>query len=241
MVIPSLITEGTFQAAWLTAARRVMAAGWDTWNLAVHIENPSEFSEEFNEHIEDFANRNDMLGPKHVCYTIFPYNLYEASNNRADFYSSYNDRFFPRTQRHLRNWGTYFHRMIAYRSTHAPVNQLENIINAINDRTATAKAAYTIVVERPGSETVRKMGAPCLNYIAVQSEPGTPRRIGLLAVYRNHDFLERAYGNYWGLCRLLAFICNETDSTIGPVTCISSHAYVPDKRTAFRIFIQGLA
>lgn len=240
MIMPITISGPSFQAAWLAAARHVASTGWETWNLAVHIENPTLFEYGFNENVNDFAVNNALLGPKHVCYTIFPYKLYENSDNRASFYYAYTNRFFQRTQRRLRNWGTYFNRMIAYNTNGETVNQLENIINAINDRTTTSRAAYTIVIERPGSETVRKMGAPCLNYIAIQTIPGNPKRIGLLAVYRNHDFLERAYGNYWGLCRLLSFLCQETSAQCGPITCISSHAYVPNKRTAFQHLIESL-
>lgn len=64
--------------------------------------------------------------------------------------------------------------------------------------------------------------------------------LGLLAVYRNHDFLERAYGNYWGLCNLLNFIANEVGATPGPLTCVSSHAYVDKKKTAFKTLLESL-
>ena len=100
--------------------------------------------------------------------------------------------------------------MTHYNGPDGTVNQLNNIIAAIRDRENLSKAAYTIVIQEPGGETVRPLGGPCLNYIAVQAEPGQagqPLTLGLLAVYRNHDFLERAYGNYWGLCNLLDVPC----------------------------------
>ena len=61
----------------------------------------------------------------------------------------------------------------------------------------------------------------------------------MLAVYRNHDFLERAYGNYWGLCNLTGFLAPEVDATPGPITCVSSHAYVSEKKTALKAFVEG--
>ena len=67
-------------------------------------------------------------------------------------------------------------------------NQLENIIHAIKVRSNISTAAYTIIIQKPGGETIRPLGGPCLNYIAVQLEPGNPVKLGLLAVYRNHDF-----------------------------------------------------
>jgi thymidylate synthase len=53
--------------------------------------------------------------------------------------------------------------------------------------------------------------------------------INLLAVYRNHDFYERAYGNYLGLIKLIQYIANETNSEVGNLTCISSHAELNGK------------
>ena len=52
------------------------------------------------------------------------------------------------------------------------VNQLEKIITAIRNRESQSKAAYTLVIQNPGGETVQPLGGPCLNYVAVQIEPG---------------------------------------------------------------------
>ena len=118
-----------------------------------------------------------------------------------------------------------------------------NIISAIRDRENISRAAYTVVIQHPGGETIRPLGGPCLNYLAVQAEPaqGNQRMtLGLLAVYRNHDFLERAHGNYWGLCNLIGFLAKEVDGKPGPLTCVSSHAYVSGKKTALKALVEGL-
>jgi hypothetical protein len=65
--------------------------------------------------------------------------------------------------------------------------------------------------------------------------------LGVLAVYRNHDFLQKAYGNYWALCNLLCFLAKETNTIAGPLTCVSSHAYVEGKqRRALWKFLEEL-
>lgn len=120
------------------------------------------------------------------------------------------------------------------------MNQLENIINALTMRANVSKAALTIVIQRPGGETTRPLGGPCLNYLAVQAERNTDTTLGLLAVYRNHDFLQKAYGNYWGLCNLLRFLAKETKTIAGPVTCISSHAYVEKHKPALKAFVDAI-
>jgi len=120
--------------------------------------------------------------------------------------------------------------MIHYSKMNRTVNQLDNIINAINSRINLCKAAYTISLIYPGKETIRKIGGPCLNYIAIQLKSMPTRSIGLFVIYRNHDFLERTYGNYWGLCHLLRFLALETNCNLGSITCISSHAYISNNR-----------
>jgi len=57
--------------------------------------------------------------------------------------------------------------MTNYEGVNGTVNQLGNIITAIGDRKTLSKAAYTIVIQHPGRESVRPLGGPCLNYLAV--------------------------------------------------------------------------
>jgi thymidylate synthase len=159
-------------------------------------------------------------------------NQFHAYNRPGGFY-----------ERVKTGWGTYFRRMTAYKGRAGTVNQLDKIIAAIRKRESTSTAAYTVVIQQPGGETIRPLGGPCLNYVALQLEPANedhPMTLGLLAVYRNHDFLERAYGNYWGLSNLLLFLAAEVEAAPGPLTCVSSHAYVASKRAALRTFVGTL-
>ena len=48
--------------------------------------------------------------------------------------------------------------------------------------------------------------------------------VHLSAVYRNHDFISRAYGNYVGLGRVLRFVARQSGFPIGELTCLSSSA-----------------
>ncbi len=246
MEVPTVIEQDSFQSAWLAASRHLSENNWEAWNLVVQISEPDSFNASFSTNINEFCKTNSLLLPKHICYTIFPFGLYNGAGTRHQLFDRYINNFYRRVQRLLRiqkrysNWGTYFHRMVSYERDDHTVNQLENIITAINSRTTISRAAYTVVIEKPGTETIKKMGSPCLNYLAIQLERNSPARMGLLAIYRNHDFLERAYGNYWGLCKLLIFLCSETGCELGPVTCISSHAYVSKTRGAFKELLLGL-
>ncbi len=239
---PVCVVEDDFQNAWLRVVYLLMDAGWELRNLIVHIKSVTAFDQVFHDKIEAFTKAQEILGPKHVAYTIFPHKLYEHKGNAADLFRAYNRPrgLFDRVRK---GWGTYFQRMTSYEEAGHSVNQLDNIISAIRKRESVSSAAYTLIIQNAGGETVRTMGGPCLNYIAVQAEPiHTVQRmtLGLLAVYRNHDFLKRAYGNYWGLCNLLRFLAREVEGAPGSLTCVSSHAYVSDKKTALKTLVKEI-
>jgi thymidylate synthase len=239
---PVAYATESFQQAWLDAVRLLMNSHWELRNLVVQIRNPTSIDQGFHDRVEEFARQESLLGPKHVAYTIFPHGLYQKIGNCPQLFRAYNrsNGLYERLQRRKPSWGTYFRRMTHYEKSGTPVNQLGNIIEAIRTRRTVSKAAYTVVIQNPGGETVRPLGGPCLNYLAFQIEAEKSMVMGLLAVYRNHDFLERAYGNYWGLCNFLIFLANEVNAVVGPLTCVSSHAYVSQKRAALKAFAGSL-
>ncbi len=228
MNIPLLISKDSFQEAWIAATQHLLENG-DLYNLVVSISNPTLVDTSLDLRVTDFAKNNNLKTPKVVAYTIFPHKLYKTHRNAESLFEAYNrpTGLYKRLKkkRPPNDWGTYFGRLTNYESASGQVNQLRNIINAINDRAHSYKAAYTMIIQQPGNESIRPLGGPCLNYLAVQLEP-TTKKLGLLAVYRNHDFFERAYGNYCGLCKLICFIAEETNFNAGQLTCISSHAFI---------------
>lgn len=239
----AVVTDG-FQQAWTEAVRKLMDSHWELRNLVVQIKNPSSFDFDIHRRVSEFAQDEGLLGPRQVAYTIFPAGLYRVMEGDAErLFRAYNRRngWFERARnKRPRDWGTYFRRMTHYETGKGTVNQLNRIILAIRSRRDVHTAAYTVVIQKPGPETARTQGGPCLNYIAVQLDRGSPNVLGLLAVYRNHDFLERAYGNYWGLCSLLDFLAQETEANAGPLTCISSKAYVASRKTALNRLVESL-
>lgn len=237
-----MIENACFQDAWLSAVGELSVQHWEAHNVIVYISNVNAIKEDFHNKYSDFCAHIGIKGPKDVAYTIFPYKYARKFETPDDLFQSYNKKFVPRLKR-MKNygWGTYFQRMTDY-DEDGTKNQLLNIINAINDRVRYSKAAFTIVIHKPGGETIRPRGGPCLMYIAVQicKDHKDKPQISFLAVYRNHDFLERAYGNYLGLINLLKFVANATGLEAGSLTCISSHAYVDRYRTELQKFMGAM-
>ena len=240
MDVPTVVTAQSFQEAWLKAVKILMKNDWHVWNLIVQTTEPESFNEVFHEKVRIFAKEQNFRSPKGNAYIIFPFNLYDPSKGAQDLFDKYNNPRGLYERKFKRNWGTYFRRLSHVDNSDNENCQLHNLINAINNSDKVFKAAYTLIIQRPGKELVRNRGGPCLNYIAVQLKPGNPKEISLLCVYRNHDFLERAYGNYWGLTKLLQFIAHETDSKPKRVTCVSSHSYVKDKKRALKQLVKSL-
>lgn len=241
--VPHVISVASFQDAWISAARHLRQSHWGVRNLVVQVADPTAFQQPLHDRVAAFARSVNALGPKHVAYTIFPHGLRAKCDSAAELYGSYNR---PRglcerlVRRSANRWGTYFQRLTAYPSPDGKVNQLDKIISAIRSDPNTFSAAFTMVIQKPGSDTARRLGGPCLNYVAVQLDAGPPLTLGLLCTYRNHDFLERAYGNYWGLCKLLRFMADETGAQPGPLTCISSHAFVDGHKNDLKSLLDSL-
>lgn len=232
---PILIVEDDFAFAWAKAILKLKDNSWDAWNFVITINNPNTINNSAVSKLTDFAKSKNLITPSQVQHTIFPSRYYKNDRirNREKLYKYYNRFYdFTRNQPHS-GWGTYFKRMISYKTKDGEnYDQLGNIIDHINNRENNYGAAHFMVIPQIGAESNKKMGSPCLNYVTIQVEKnGENKIINLLAIYRNHDYRERTFGNYWGLCDLLKYICKETDSILGSVTCISSHAYVNNNKT----------
>lgn len=243
---PVLISEESFQQAWLSAIRHLQANSWEVFNVVVHIRNPVAMDDDFHARVSGLQATLGLFSPKVVAYTIFPHKLYARYVDATELFNAYNkpngmyDKLDPAASH---RWGTYFRRMTHYEGQGHPVNQLANIINSINNNpNKRYRAAYHVIIHKPGGETLRLRGQPCLASIKVQLEPSEhSHKLHLLCTYRNHDFLERAYGNYWGLCNLLGFMASETNLIPGTLTCVSSHAFIPGHKSRVNQFLEELA
>jgi len=240
MYTPCVITTNNFQRAWLSAVKEILSCHGERYNLIAHILDPTSIDLSLHSSIVNFTKSLGLITPKAVAYTIFPHGLYSRVRSSKKLFELYNGPrglYVRLKKRFPRTWGTYFRRMTSYNQQ---VNQLDNIIEAIKRRSRKYKAGYSLVIQKPGGETIRPRGGPCLVSVQVQIVKGSSATLSLLCLYRNHDFLTRAYGNYWGLCNLLQFIARESGLAPGNLTCVSSHAFISGHKRSLRAFINSL-
>jgi thymidylate synthase len=193
-------------------------------NIIVTIDSPTDFSDLkrwtklYNPQLVDPESANI----RQVINTIFPYALQSYFSDRRLFYSKYEAIY---RKGHNRKWGTYFQRLISFGKGFETghINQLENAIMALR---GDAPQKYFITFHLTASNiesNIRPLGGPCWQYgeLTINED----NSVDLIAIYRNHDYLNKALGNFIGLAKLLEFICSESGREPGKIIIHSIHAY----------------
>ncbi len=220
-------------SAWVSAARRLEADG-DQHGLMLHIEDPVGFvpgEDDVVCRVDAFLRKHDKCSVSTVANTIFP-----AALDRGDGIEALTDRYMDVYERRMHRqgeWGRYFQRMVAWPTGSGKgantVNQLAEIIRTLRAmRRGEAKFfgnVTEIALFDPARDLRKKMNRQCLSFIELKPErDGDVWRLSMMAVYRNHYYIQRALGNLIGLGRLLQFIARETGVEIGTLTIQSTHA-----------------
>ena len=238
--------------AWISGMQMLSESpGFEAFNLVVRIKNPIVENDSQRIIINDYLCKHhrkwedDHINT--VVETIFPNSyLYSTCQdpkipeNRQAFYDKY--RKNSGTIRIFNLQGTYFQRLTQWPDWDTPknrqINQLENIISKLNSGKATRVVyemgldgdLYDSVLDArlydPQQDRKKTLGFPCLSHISIKPENSkTPTgKIHMAALYRNHYFTEKAYGNYLGLGLLLKFIADATGREVGELVCVSSLA-----------------
>ena len=86
-----------------------------------------------------------------------------------------------------------------------------------------SRAALVFHLSAPHLDKPRPLGGPCLQYMQILNKGR--EGLDLVVAYRSHDYFQKAFGNFIGLSRLLAFIAAETRLRAGRLVCHSIHAF----------------
>ena len=238
-----LIPSDNISRAWLQSMRYLEKHGGETTNLFVCIETPAYECLAVRERLDKFLLRAPYgLSVEKTASTIFPSEFYLPDRLGAGaqdhLYSTHIKvrKFEERFNRR----GSYFDRMVRWPGQGRTVNQLQEKIshyrNEVARNVGTANcfeigvsdpdedAEYVegedIRIYKPGVDN-SIMSFPCLSHVSISL---CKHKLHMTAVYRNQYFIQKAYGNYLGLLRLLNFLATEIGVEMGELVCVATHA-----------------
>jgi thymidylate synthase len=237
------ISETDVSSAWVAALDALVRAGGDAANLTVGIADPTAEDKGVRQVLDRFIADQRRAKPRTVqrvstvANTIFPSAWYRPDQLGPDAADHlYELERTTRAVSHRRNLrGTYFERMVAWPGPDRhEFNQLDQAIRRLRSVRARGHErghAYEVGVTMPTDEIAMPVivagkdrsiiGFPCLSHLSFSLLHGV---VNLLAVYRSHYFVSRAYGNYVGLGRVLQFVAGESGFPAGELTCVSASA-----------------
>ncbi|MEM6255019.1 MAG: hypothetical protein AAF821_19055 [Cyanobacteria bacterium P01_D01_bin.156] len=225
------VSGETCLEAWKEGCNILIEQDYSLFNLVTTIENPKVLDEEWisTYNPRSFIPKSNGTSLSDVINTIFPRRLVKE-RTRDELYKYYLEVDSRRSRlgnQKKDRWGTYFRRMICF-GDDANNNQLETIIKVLNNEDRWFRTTNPIHISSADYDSLAKrLGNPCLQYLQfVQPVKGT---LDLVVVYRNHDFFEKALGNFIGLGQLLDFVANATDTNAGKLICHSVRAYSDHK------------
>lgn len=243
---PTLIKERNLSVAWGKAFLQVYEDR-EVAPLVLVVNgleggDPAEEST-IRDALEEELERRGDRSCHTVANTIFPMTMWNPDAGREQLFQRYL-RVYPRLRRldKANKYGLYFQRMIAFGCDNNGAgghNQLDYILSTWEggNRRRTALQASLLDPHKDHTDQ-RQRGFPCLQQVSF-----APTGTGGLAVtgyYATQYIVERAYGNYLGLCRLGQFMAHEMGLRLHQLTCIATPAKRDGSKSELRPLAQSV-
>jgi hypothetical protein len=155
-----------------------------------------------------------------------------------------------RTLDHQNTKDTYFQRLVAYPGpSGTEINQIAELVRRVRveRRTRAPKSArYEVGIDVPGtaapifeaSRDTSAMAFPCLSLLSFQLEYGT--RLSAVAHYRSQYLLQRGYGNYLGIARLMRYVAATAGVEPGQLMVVAGHACADHMNGAHQAILRNV-
>lgn len=236
-VSPTVVAARDLSTAWLETVAMVQEGpGRKMFHTFTSIDEPLAERPDIRDACDTLLadwNRPDV---KRVANTIFPAAMAASSPTPealAERYRATYDtlRRFPGNAK-----GTYFGRIVAYPGEHGPRDQLSGLIDKLRREAEDARsmsARYELGITAPDTDVSTpihtpdrdngRRAFPCLSMCSFQLDND---RVHLLAQYRYEYLIEKAYGNYLGLARLLEYVATAAELAPGRLTVVAGRIHV---------------
>lgn len=149
-----------------------------------------------------------------VANTIFPVNLWNPEMKREVLFERY-ETILPKVKKcSLNSDGLYFERMINFK---AGFNQLDKVITIYN-KGYKRRSACQVAIWDPlrDLKNVPYSKFPCLQHLVFQC---VQKKLIVVGFYATQYLVERAYGNFLGLCNLGKFMAHELKLPLSEIKC----------------------
>lgn len=248
------VEASNISTAWLAAVRRLDG---QPKRKAIHtvtrIVDPVGETPVVRAAVDELLAVHDLQGVDTVANTIFPEAIARSCRDHAHLVERYLRMYPVLRERFGKNKrGTYFGRLIHYPAADKPFDQIGAVINRIlierhggNPKQARyeATAAFpedtaSAPIYLPGSDN-SPMAFPCLSHCSFQTD--TEGQVHLLATYRSQYLVQRGYGNYLGLGRLLAHVAGQSGLQAGHLTVVAGLAHLESLITPTRVVLARFA
>jgi hypothetical protein len=217
----------TCAAAWIAASQYLVTVGDEAYNVVVDIDDPIRHTARDKTVImglDKFLRDRRAYPISTVANTIFPQDLYRrhgAKKFTAEYLRAYDSI-------RKKGWGRYFERIVRWPTDEGQTtDQLRDLVKRISQQLTsnqTYRNVYEMTLFDPARDATRNRNRQCLSFLSFKLHPD--RGLMLTAMYRNHHYIARALGNFIGLGNLMAYIAEQVGTTVGPLTCISTHAEI---------------
>jgi hypothetical protein len=226
-------------------------------HTVVRITSPVAVVDGTWQQLDDLLARRELYSIETVANTIFPYQIAATSRDHTDLVRRYRAMYDVIQQRlPINRLGTYFGRLVGYPRDDTLVDQLGAVIDHIGielgtprpkgaryeaaiahpDDLALDAAGTAVGVYLPGTDN-GAMGFPCLSHCSFQIDPAG--QVHLLAQYRSQYMVQRGYGNYVGLARLLGYVADQTGLQVGHLTVVAGLAQIETSMLGLRELVAG--
>ncbi|MER8389492.1 hypothetical protein [Mesorhizobium sp. M0965] len=213
--------------AWVEAAAHLRAQpNLTLGGLMLHIEHPltTDADEEaVIMTVDRFLRQHEAYPIVTVANTIFP-----SSLDRGDGVDALRERYLDVYKRRMctpGEWGRYFERMVNWKDRKGGrIDQLAENIRMLNDARIGRfyENRYEIIISDPARDLRKALNRQCLSMIELK--PERSGSLHMIALYRNHYYVQKTLGNLLGLGRLLGFIARESGFEVGTLTVNSTSA-----------------
>jgi hypothetical protein len=229
MMTDHYIEERKLSVAWARAVQLTAQPGrTEVASLVVAVtgfDQVGNFEEEprIRAELDALLAREGMQTVDTVANTIFPNSLWNPAADRRVLFERYR-RIILRLRKASRknNRGIYFERMISGGPS-GKENQLDFAISTYLSRKGVRRSVLQVGIFDPNHDhsAAAQLGFPCLQHLSFAPTSGG---LSVNAFYATQYLVEKAYGNYVGLCRLGRFVAHEMKLPLVRVTCVTGIA-----------------